>query len=226
MKKIIYPKNFSNNRDSIIIDYSKNKNVLHIWACDSPFTKEKINWKIWPLLYKEINNVCLKQIWIDLDKESIEIINDKKNWFNKSETIFFDMNKLWELNFTPDIIVLWEVIEHLMNLEIALSNIKKIMNKDTLLIISTPNSLDINFIINSIFWFEILHHDHKVSFSYWTLSNLLEYNWFCIEKAYFTKLIWFWKLNIFWKIRKVIDKIFLNRLKYNNWTLLFVVKLK
>lgn len=137
--KIEYPKNFSESRNKTILDYCINKKVLHIWACDAPFTEEKLKWKHWPLLYKEIDKVCKEQLWIDLDKKSINLLNRQKI-FTNSKTVFFDMNKLEELNYKADVIIFWEVIEHLMNIEIAISNIKKIMKKDTILIISTPNA--------------------------------------------------------------------------------------
>jgi 2-polyprenyl-3-methyl-5-hydroxy-6-metoxy-1,4-benzoquinol methylase len=50
------------------------------------------------------------------------------------------MNNLENLDYKPDVIIFSEVIEHLMNIEIALSNLKKIMTSDTLLIIDTPNA--------------------------------------------------------------------------------------
>gem|GEM_PF-5419577 len=40
--KIEYPKNFSESRNKTILDYCINKKVLHIGACDAPFTEEKL----------------------------------------------------------------------------------------------------------------------------------------------------------------------------------------
>ncbi len=219
--KINYPKNFSDSRNKTIINYCLNKKVLHIWSCDSPFTKEKLKWKYWPLLYKEIDSVCKEQLWIDLDKKSIEILN-KEKIFNKSKSIFFDMNKLENLDYSPDIIIFWEVIEHLMNIEIAISNIKKIMKKDTILIISTPNAFYFWSFINSVFWVEYLHDDHKILFSFWYLKNILKYNWIKIEKWFFTTLDIDKKLknfNFLWKIMKYF-KIF----RYNSDTILLICK--
>jgi 2-polyprenyl-3-methyl-5-hydroxy-6-metoxy-1,4-benzoquinol methylase len=77
-------------------------------------------------------------------------LNAKKNEFLNSKIDFFDMNKLENLDFKPDIIIFGEVIEHLMNLEIALTNLKKVMSKDTLLIISTPNAYHVLHQINAM----------------------------------------------------------------------------
>lgn len=212
--KVIYPKNFSPSRNKVILDYCKWKKVLHIWACDAPYTKEKYNWDMWPLLYREIDKICSYQLWIDLDKESIQFLNSKKSEFKNSKIDFFDMNKLEDLDFEPDIIIFGEVIEHLMNLEIALTNLKKVMSDDTLLIISTPNAYHVLHQINAILWFENMHEDHKVYFSYWYLQNLLKYNWIKIEKWFFTFLDynknilnWKWKIMIFFA-EKIFCKLF------------------
>jgi len=53
-----------------------------------------------------------------------------------------------------------------MNLEIALTNLKKVMNENTLLIISTPNAFYIQNFVHAFFGFEYMHEDHKVLFSY------------------------------------------------------------
>jgi hypothetical protein len=74
-------------------------------------------------------------------------------------------------------------------MEVALTNIKKVMNKETLLVISTPNAFCINYFINILFRnTEYVHEDHKVIFSTATLSNLLNYNKFNLKKIYYTLL--------------------------------------
>jgi len=222
--KVTYKKNFSQSRNKIILNYCKWKKVLHIWACDSPFTEKKYNWNSWPLLYREIDNICNEQLWIDLDKNSIDFLNSK-NEFKKSKIIFFDMNKLESLNFQPDIIIFWEVIEHLMNLEIALTNLKNIMNKNTLLIISTPNAFCINYFINILRNVEYVHEDHKVIFSTATLNNLLNSNWLDIEKIYYTLLDEDKnKLSMLWKIERTIKQFIMKRKNGFASTLLYIVK--
>lgn len=225
--KLIYPKNYSPSRNSIITDYCKDKKVLHIWACDSPFTKEKFDWSMWPLLYREIDKVCNEQLWIDLDQDSINYLNDNWSDFPNSQIKYFDMNKLEDLDYIPDVIIFWEVIEHLMNLEIALTNLKKVMWKNTSIIISTPNSTAFHIFMNSLFWFEYIHEDHKIAFTYGTLKTLLSFNSIEIKKFFFTKLDrWSSQKNICWHLIwlfwKIINKFFI----WTNETLLVIWKIK
>jgi len=225
--KVVYPNKFSPSRNKVILDYCKWKKVLHIWACDSPYTKEKYNWAMWPLLYREIDKICNNQLWIDLDKKSIEFLNSKKHFVN-SKIQFIDMNKLEKLDYKPDIIIFWEVIEHLMNIEVALTNIKKVMGENTLLIISTPNAFYLWNFLYAIIWREYMHEDHKIFFSYWYLKNLLKFNKLETIDFYFTVLDYDYKsLNIRWKIFGLffikIIKIFF---KWLSQDLLFICKKK
>ncbi|MDR2190692.1 MAG: hypothetical protein LBP53_05980 [Candidatus Peribacteria bacterium] len=103
--KIIYPKNFASSRNEVILQYCKGKKILHIGATDAPYTKAKYQGEIGPLLYREIDKVCISQLAIDIDTESIKFLSDKGNEFPNSQLIAFDMNRLQDLNFTPDVIV-------------------------------------------------------------------------------------------------------------------------
>jgi SAM-dependent methyltransferase len=201
---INYKKNYIWARNKKIIELCKDKNVLHIWPCDSPFAQEKYNWKLWPLLYRDVDLVCKNQLWIDIINEDIEFFNSKVDDFPRSKIIYFDMNNLENLDYKPDVIIFSEVIEHLMNIEIALSNLKKIMTSDTLLIIDTPNAFYIWNFIYALFSKEIMHNEHTVYFSYWFLQNILNYNrlsttyeWFCYLDYHKSELSLFKRISRF-----------------------------
>ncbi len=226
MRKEKYKRNFIKDRDFKIIDLCKGKKVLHIWACDSPFTEEKYDNKT--LLFEKIEKVSEEQLGIDIDKKMIDYLNSKY-WDNK--IIYFDMNKLQNLNFNPDIIIFWEVIEHLMNLEIALNNIKKIMNKKTLFVISTPNAFRIRNFLRATLWYELYHEDHKVLFSMWYLKNLLKFNKLEVNWEYFTTLTRNFKnyslFRIFFKYILYYTELFINKIiPSSSETLLIICKLK
>ncbi len=184
-KKRITRKNFTPYRDSYILKKCKNKNVLHIGACDWPYTKERL--QDGRLLYKKIDEVCNKQLGLDLDKESIYLLNSKN--FEKSEVIEQDMNTPGGVDFEADIIIFGETLEHLMNLGIALDSLKNMMNAETELIISVPNSTYLRHSIYALFGYEYQHPDHSVSFSYKTLSQLLAKKDLDVQEFLFTYLV-------------------------------------
>jgi len=173
---------FKNSRDKIIIDLCKGKKVLHIGATDSPYTKEKYQNNL--LLHIKIQNCAKDVLGIDIDKESISYLKTK----GVEDIIEFNMNNIKSIDFEPDVIIFGETIEHLMNQEIALETLKGAMNQNTQLVLSTPNSMWLNNIINTFAYRERQHPDHKIVFSYATLNNLLIANNFTIKNVYFTFL--------------------------------------
>ncbi len=176
--------NFLRNRDRYIVDFCKGKKVLHIGATDWPYTKER--YKRGDLLYLRIGKVAVEQIGLDLSKDGSNFLNEKQ--VQNSKIMVCDMNDAQELNFTPDVIILGETLEHLMNLENVLKSLKKIMNEKTELLITVPNAFySINFFF-SLFRKEHQHPDHNVAFTHKTLIKLLKKNNFNVKDFYFTFL--------------------------------------
>lgn len=198
--KIKNPKQRIKNREKKIIELCKNKRVLHIWACDSPYTEEKI--KNSTLLYDKIDKVCRFQLWIDIDENSIELLNSFPN--KNSRIIYYNMNDEWLImnDETFDVIIFWETIEHLMNLETAFSSLKNFMWDETILILSTPNAYCWMSILLNMMNYDACHDDHKMVFTYKLLSQLCKANGLKVEDFYFCngwiKLKWLKNILIYY----------------------------
>ncbi len=173
---------FARDRDELIIEYCRGKNVLHIGAADSPYTKEKYSNNT--LLHKRLSTITSKLIGIDLDTDASKWLNDK----GLPEIIAMDMNKLADLGEKPDVIIFGETIEHLVNIGTSLDILKRCMGPSTKLLISTPNCYHIWFTSMVLRGYEDIHDDHKVAFSYGLLSQLLKSQGLKIIDFYFTFL--------------------------------------
>ena len=204
---------FHSTRDEAIVALCKGKKVLHIGATDAPYAKQKLEAGL--LLHQKINDVAKDVLGIDIDEEAISFLKEK----GIDNIIPYDMNRLKTLEYDPDIIIFGETIEHLMNLELAISNLKQIMSEHTSLIVSTPNALWINKVIDTLLQSEHQHPDHKVVFSLATLKNLFEANNLSVEEIYYTFLNR--KYN---GVTKRFKKIFCGMFPGFSETLLFVVK--
>ncbi len=169
-------------RNKKIIELCRGKKVLHLGATDRPYTKEQF--EKWILLHAKITDVSKETLWLDLDHDAINYLS--KKWYDN--IIQMDFNKINWLDYKPDVIVFGETIEHIMNLELFFQNLKKTMTNDTILIITTPNALC--FIIQLLWLFgkEIVHPDHNIIFTLWTIKQLLEKNWFKVVDNYRTFL--------------------------------------
>lgn len=171
-------------RDTYILELCKEKKVLHIGASDWPYTEEK--YERGCLLYERIGKVASEQLGLDLDQEASDFLNAKQ--IQNSRIVVLDMNALQTLEFKPDVIIFGETLEHLMNLEVALENIKSIMNEETKLVISVPNAFHFLNFVYGLFRKEHQHPDHSVAFTYKTLTQLLGKVGFQVNDFSFTRL--------------------------------------
>lgn len=174
---------YNNNRDNVIKSICKNKSVLHIGAADSPYTELKISKNL--LLHKKLESTSSKLVGIDIDQNAINYLKD--NGINNILNIDLMGDNIFKLG-EFDVIVFGETIEHLNNIGFFLDRIKKLMHKDTLLVVSTPNARSFDQILCTLFGYEVIHEDHLVNFTYASLLQMMKKNGFNIESFYFTFL--------------------------------------
>jgi SAM-dependent methyltransferase len=100
-----------------------------------------------------------------------------------------------------DYILLADVIEHLNNPGIALRSIKRLMKKNTLLIITTPNVFSYRNIKTFLSGKEVVHPDHTFWPSVKTMKKLFANNGFKIKSYFYC----FWGS---YKDKKTINRVF------------------
>lgn len=84
--------------------------------------------------YIRKHDESIKYLGVEIDKESFE----KSKSLNLN-TINGDFTAIGELNETFDVIMLWEVLEHLQDLDLFIKLAYKRLNKNGKIILSTPN---------------------------------------------------------------------------------------
>ena len=154
-------------RDEYFAEKCNAKKVLHIGACDSPFTREKFDNNL--LLHGKLMDSASELIGVDIDDQSIEFLNDK----GITNIQKVDMNNIESIDFQPQVIVFGETIEHLDNIKNGLTTLTRIMDKDSRLLISTPNAFSLLNIVNALLRKEHCHPDHVVNFTPRTLEQCL-----------------------------------------------------
>lgn len=162
--------NYTKNRELFILEKCKNKTVLHLGCCDSPYTSYKFSKGI--SLFQRIEEVCKDQQGLDIDINEIKNLHE----MGYKNIYFFDLNHPKKIDFKPDVIVFADTLEHLMNLEIALNSLKQLMHDNTELIITVPNATMFSRMLGNFLGKIKEHPDHKVSFTYAALQQLLVFN--------------------------------------------------
>jgi 2-polyprenyl-3-methyl-5-hydroxy-6-metoxy-1,4-benzoquinol methylase len=160
------------NRDQYICNLSNGKSVLHLGCTDSPYHESAHNKN--RLLHLKLINIASNLKGIDFSINGIQYL---KSINSRLDLEFADITNVSIINTSNmhfDVLLFSDVIEHLSNPGLALNNISKLMNKSTILIITTPNSFSIKSFLRVIFRKELVHEDHTCYYSFPTLVKSLE----------------------------------------------------
>jgi len=172
---------FCPDRDERIVEWSTGRRVLHIGACDAPYTKRKFERGL--LLHPKLAAVASELRGIDLDREAIKLM-ERLGY----PIAHFDMNNARELGFRAEVIVFGETIEHLANFDSTFKCLRSIMVDGTRLIISTPNAFYSRRFVDAAFGTERTHEEHTCLFSLQTLRQMLARYGLEVEEAAYTFL--------------------------------------
>jgi SAM-dependent methyltransferase len=165
------------------------KKVLHLGCTNYPYTKQSIESEM--LLHFELAKTARELYGFDFDREGLDILAAEgvKNLFRA------DLQRLEEvaLDETFDVIIAGEMIEHLSNPGLFLRGIRRFMNPETDLVITTVNAYcAMRFLIYGLRGKggenEPVHPDHVAYYSYKTLSLILKREDLSVKKFYFYDL--------------------------------------
>lgn len=160
----------SYNRIDTLINLVKNTKVLHVGCCDHiNVIDEKYKAGTW--LHELLNDNCKQVIGIDINKEAIEYVINKKY----ADNVIYNnilMDKCVDLDSKFDYMLLGEILEHVDNPVDFLSKIHDNYNgKIDKIIISVPNAL--KYCKKGNIKYESINSDHKYYFTPYTLSKIL-----------------------------------------------------
>src|SRR5688500_4037119 len=123
-------------RADFIKHVSAGKKVLHLGCTNYPYTKEAIENDM--LLHFELAKITSELYGFDFDQEGLDILQQH----GTTNLFKADLEKLEEVDLdeTFDVIIAGEMIEHLNNPGMFLQGIKRFMNSETELVITTINA--------------------------------------------------------------------------------------
>ena len=190
-------------RLAIIQELCSGKRVLHLGCTNSPYTEEAIRDGM--LLQFALEKVAADLWGLDADRKGIEILEAS----GSKQILYGDLENLddVELDLEFDVVVAGEMIEHLNNPGLFIKGVKRFMNKDSILVLTTINA----YCAMRFFYYglrgkrgrsEPVHPDHVAYYSYSTLKVLLDrhdlpietFLYYDIGKEHRVHTPWFLKL--------------------------------
>lgn len=162
------------NRKILFEKLCKNKKVLHVGCTDYPFSEYENN------LHSYLNTIGVEFLdGMDIDEDGIQEM--KKYVSGDYYTNLKDIKK------TYDIVLVPETIEHIPNIQIFLSELEAI--NTTHIFITAPcffnefKNKEFGFVNEK--YYEIVHPDHKVWFTPYTLKNCItQYTEMAVESVF------------------------------------------
>lgn len=170
------------NRHEFVLERCKDKSILHLGCVDTGLLETRF--RQGQLLHQKLAAIT-NDLWgIDINAEGIDFLRNQgfSNLLIGDVSELAGLSALSHLRF--DIIVASEIIEHLPNPGLFLSNIQTLMEPEkTDLIITVPNAFRIHTLLGMLKGVEYIHPDHNYWFSYYTITNLVQKHGFTITEC-------------------------------------------
>lgn len=170
------------SREEILTNLSKNKNIIHLGACDHiPLILKKIEKNQW--LHKLLTENAKTTIGVDINREAVEYCNELGydniycyNMITNSDDIIAKIKTIVDNDRGQkiDYIIAGEIIEHLEDPVNFLKQINKIYaDYVKCIIVSVPNILNYQSLLYAMKSVECINTDHKYWFTPYTVSKVL-----------------------------------------------------
>lgn len=161
------------------------KRVLHLGCLGmtESSTAEKVaSMQRGQVLHAQLRQTCQSIVGVDYDVETVQALRQQ----GFADILYGDVQYLDQLSLTPafDVIVCGDLIEHLGKPDHLLAGVKTYMAPQTELIISTPNAFGLLHFARYVCNVFREGRDHVLSFSIYTLENLLQRHGLTIAEAY------------------------------------------
>lgn len=161
------------SREKAIVEMIKGKNIIHIGCSDHiQIINEKIYNNTW--LHKLLTEKGNKCLGIDIDKESIDFVQEKLGYKNviHGNIIIDDIALIKEDKW--DYAVFGEIIEHLDD-PVSFLKAFKLRYEDYVsrFIITVPNIYNKRQFLNMLDHKEIINSDHRFWFTPYTISKVI-----------------------------------------------------
>lgn len=172
------------DRIEAIVEYCKNKQIIHLGCVDHiEIIEDKIKNQTW--LHGRITDTASRLIGIDVNTDGIDYLRSKKGIKNvfygdieNSSLIQEIVSEQW------DCIIVAEVLEHVDNPTKFLKNIKTNYEENIReILLSVPNATSFNNWRHSLFNRECINSDHRFWFTGFTLCKVLTIAGYNVESV-------------------------------------------
>ena len=157
------------NHIDFMFKYSRDKNVLHIGCAHVPATEREL--QKGTLVHQRLMRQAAKVTGVDISESGIRLMQEAG--IPDLYVIDAEQSLIEHLGQTYDVIIAGAVIEHVVNMGLFLESLKSVCHQESVVVLTTINSVLIKRFFRLLYRNEVVHPDHVCYFSYATLSCLL-----------------------------------------------------
>jgi Methyltransferase domain len=178
---------FVGPRNESILRICAGKTVLHLGFVDEGLLEDRLREKSW--LHAKLANVAKRLVGIDISVNGVSRARE----LGYRDSYVGDVEKLSTVQFPRldyDIVLAPDIIEHLANPGMFLSELQAMLTDRAVLVLTTPNALSIKTFFYPLARTEVVHPDHNFYYSPTTLPTLLKKNGFTVRDMWLYSSVW------------------------------------
>jgi SAM-dependent methyltransferase len=152
-----------------ILDLASKRSCLHVGCADAPYYESQFGQD--RLLHAKLNSVVARLVGVDLSVDGVEFLHS----VGFGNVLVGDIENLGSLlkGELFDVIVAGEIVEHLGNPVLALTELKRHLYPNGSILITVPNAFSLKSFLRVLVGRELVHPDHLYYFSKVTIEALL-----------------------------------------------------
>jgi SAM-dependent methyltransferase len=178
---------FVGSRNESILRICDGKTVLHLGFVDEGLLEDRLRERTW--LHAQLARVTRKLVGVDI---SVNGVNRAKE-LGYQNCYAGDVERLSAVPLPQldyDIVLAPDIIEHLANPGLFLSELHKIVADKTTVLLTTPNALSVKTFFYPLARIEVVHPDHNFYYSPTTLPTLLKKHGFAAGDMWLYSSFW------------------------------------
>ena len=169
------------SRIDLLLRHCKERDVLHLGCSSGRYIEARI--ERGSLLHSTLHGVAKALAGIDLDADSLRVMNERLGYGNLFHGDVEQLEKV-PLNKRFDVVLAGDLLEHITCPGSMLEGIKRFLRQDGKVIISTNNAFGLNYQIRRWTGSFKEHFEHVCFFSPETLLHLFERHGYTIVEMH------------------------------------------
>lgn len=178
---------FVGPRDENILRVCAGKTVLHLGFVDEGLLEERLRQRTW--LHAKLATVARKLVGVDISASGV----GRAKELGFEDSYVGNVEELSAIQFPRlnyDIVLAPDIIEHLANPGMFLSELRTVLTDNTAVVLTTPNALSIRTLLYPLVRTEVVHPDHNFYYSPATLATLLRKSGFAVSQLWLYSSVW------------------------------------